>query len=188
MRQFYDETRAFRITGETGKYEFIQFSNKMLQGQPIPPAYAGQELEPDYIELFHKPVFDIVVKPQKRSPYSKMAQNELAKEMYNMGFFNPQLAEQALTALELMDFDGIEGVKQKVQQGQTLMNMVNQLMQEVAMLKGAMGVPAQGGTPVPVPNGQPSGMGQAQKDAQQATMTDYGARLASRAKPDMNNG
>ena len=188
MRQFYDETRAFRITGETGKYEFIQFSNKMLQGQPIPPAYAGQELEPDYIELFHKPVFDIVVKPQKRSPYSKMAQNELAKEMYNMGFFNPQLAEQSLTALELMDFDGIEGVKQKVQQGQTLMNMVNQLMQEVAMLKGAMGVPAQGGTPVPVPNGQPSGMGQAQKNAQQATMTDYGARLAERATPDMNNG
>ena len=190
MRQFYDETRSFRITGETGKYEFIDFNNKMMQGEPIPPAYAGQELEPDYIELFRKPVYDIVVKPQKRSPYSKMAQNELAKEMYNMGFFNPQLAEQSLTALELMDFDGIEAVKEKVQQGQTLMNMVNQLMQELAGLKNLMGMNAPNGIAMPVtPNVQSSGgMGQAQKDAQTETMTSYGERLASRANPDMNNG
>lgn len=190
MRQFYDETRSFRIIGETGKYEFVEFSNAMMQGQPIPPAYAGQELEPDYIELFRKPVYDIVVKPQKRSPYSKMAQNELAKEMYNMGFFNPQLAEQSMTALELMDFDGIEGVKDKVQQGQTLMNIVNQLMQELALLKGAMGIGAPNGveTPTPQPSQSGGGMGQAQKNAQKATMTSYGERLASRANPDMNNG
>jgi hypothetical protein len=190
MRQFYDETRSFRITGETGKYEFVDFNNQMMQGEAIPPAYAGQELEPDYIELFRKPVYDIVVKPQKRSPYSKMAQNELAKEMYNMGFFNPQLAEQTLTALELMDFDGIEGVKEKVQQGQTLMNMVNQLVQELAMVKTAIGVPAPNGVVMPttpnVHNG--GGMGQAQKDAQTENMTSYGERLAKRAKPDMNNG
>ena len=189
IRQFYDETRSFRITGETGKYEFVDFNNSMMQGEAIPPAYAGQELEPDYVELFRKPVYDIVVKPQKRSPYSKMAQNELAKEMYNMGFFNPQLAEQTMTALELMDFDGIEGVKEKVQQGQTLMNVVNQLMQEVALLKGAVGIGTPSGMPAPTPNAQPSsGMGQAQKQAQTETMTNYGERLASRANPDMNNG
>ena len=187
MRQFYDETRSFRITGETGKYEFVDFSNGMMQGEPIPPAYAGQELEPDYVEVFRKPVFDVVVKPQKRSPYSKMAQNELAKEMLGLGMFNPQNAEQTLTALELMDFDGIEVVKEKAQQGQTLMNMVQQLMQELAMLKGAMmpnGVPT-GNTP---DHPQGGGMGQAQKNAQTATMTNYGERLAERAKPDMNNG
>ena len=189
MRQFYDETRSFRITGETGKYEFVDFNNKMMQGEAIPPAYAGQELEPDYIELFRKPVYDIVVKPQKRSPYSKMAQNELAKEMYNMGFFNPQLAEQSMTALELMDFDGIEAVKEKVQNGQTLMNMVNQLMQELALLKGAMGIGTPNGVAMPAPNAQMGGgMGQAQKDAQTETMTSYGERLAARANPDMNNG
>ena len=65
MRQFYDETRAFRVIGETGKYEFVEFNNKMMQGQPIPPAYAGQEDEEDYVPLFRKPVYDIVVKPQK---------------------------------------------------------------------------------------------------------------------------
>ena len=191
MRQFYDEVRSFRITGETGKYEFVDFSNKMMQGQPIPPAYAGQEQEAGYVELFRKPVYDIVIKPQKRSPYSKMAQNELAKEMYNMGFFNPQIAEQAMTALELMDFDGIEVVKEKVQTGQTLMNIVNQLSQELAMLKSAMGIGIpSAGVPTPaIPNVRnESSMGQAQKNAQQATMTDYGARLASRANPDMNNG
>ena len=191
MRQFYDETRSFRITGATGKYEFIDFSNKMMQGEAIPPAYEGQELEEGYVELFRKPVFDIVVKPQKRSPYSKMAQNELAKELYNMGFFNPQLAEQAMTALELMDFDGKEAVKEKVQSGQTLTNMVNQLAQELAMLNGAMGIPAPNGVAMPpTPNVQSSGgsMGQAQKDAQTETMTSYGERLAKRATPDMNNG
>ena len=190
MRQFYDETRSFRITGETGKYEFVDFNNKMMQGEPIPPAYEGQELEEGYIELFRKPVYDIVIKPQKRSPYSKMAQNELAKEMYNMGFFNPQLAEQSMTALELMDFDGIEVVKERVQNGQTLMSMVNQLMQELAMLKSMVGIGTPNGIAMPdAPNVQSGGgMGKAQKNAQQATMTNYGARLASRAKPDMNNG
>ena len=191
MRQFYDETRSFRIIGETGKYEFVDFSNKMMQGEPIPPAYAGQELEEGYIELFRKPVYDIVIKPQKRSPYSKLAQNELAKEMYSMGFFNPQLAEQTMTALELMDFDGKETVKEKVQQGQILMNMVNQMAQELAMLKGAMGIDTPNGvaTPVPNPNARiGGGMGQAQKQAQKETMTSYGERLAQRATPDMNNG
>lgn len=189
MRQFYDEERSFRITGETGKYEYIKFSNQMMQGEAIPPAFKGEELEDDYVELFRQPVYDVVVKPQKRSPYSKMAQNELAKEMYNMGFFNPQLAEQSLTALELMDFDGIEMVKEKVQQGQTLMNMVNQLTQELMSIKSMLGVPM--GVPqgtAPQPNAQSGGMGQAQKDAQTETMTDYGARLAARANPDMNNG
>ena len=190
IRQFYDETRSFRITGETGKYEFVDFSNQMMQGEAIPPAYAGQELEEGYVELFRKPVYDIVVKPQKRSPYSKMAQNELAKEMYNMGFFNPQLAEQAMTALELMEFDGIEEVKNRVQTGQTLLNTVNQLSQELAALKNMIGMGVQGMPGVVqqpiVRNGE--SMGSAQKNAAQATMTSYGERLAERAKPDMNNG
>ena len=192
MRQFYDETRSFRITGETGRYEFVDFNNEMMQGEAIPPAYQGQELRPDYVELFRKPVYDIIVKPQKRSPYSKLSQNELAKELYNMGFFNPQLAEQSMTALELMDFDGIEAVKERVQQGQTLLNMVNQMSQELAALKSIMGLgtvqPQQ-----PLPSGATQshsggGMGQAQKQAQKETMTSYGERLASRATPDMNNG
>ena len=189
MRQFYDEKRSFRITGTTGRNEFVDFSNVMMQGEAIPPAYAGQELEAGYVELFRKPVYDIVVKPQKRSPYSKMSQNELAKELYNMGFFNPQLAEQSMMALELMDFDGIEAVKDKVQNGQTLLNMVNQLAQELAMIKGAMGMGAEPVQSTPRVRGTASGgksMAKEQKQAQTANMTSYGERLAKRAQPDMN--
>ena len=196
IRQFYDEQRTFRITGETGENEYIQFSNATLQPQPIPEAYEGQALEPGYEQASRKPIFDVVVKPQKRSPYSKMAQNELAKELYSMGFFNPQMADQSLAALDLMDFDGMEKVRDKVQQGQTLMSMVQMLQQQVAEL--SMRILQMNGQAVPevAPGGQgaPQGakpaaggasMGQAQKDAMTATMTPYGAQLAARAKPDM---
>ena len=187
IRQFYDETRSFRITGATGKYEYIQYNNQSLQGQALPPAYAGQEAEPGYTPAYRRPVFDIIIKPQKRSPYSKMAQNELAKEMYAMGFFDPSRAEQTMGALELMDFDGDAKVKERVQQGQTLLNVVNQLMQENTFLKAQMGIaPAQPGTPQAAPQNVPHGMGQAQKDAMTATMTNYGQRLAERAKPNMD--
>lgn len=190
MRQFYDETRSFRITGTTGKYEYIQYNNQSLQGQALPPAYAGQEMEAGYTPAYRRPVFDIVIKPQKRSPYSKMAQNELAKEMYHMGFFDPSRAEQAMGALELMDFDGEEKVKDRVQQGQTLLNVVNQLMSENAYLKSQLGLePIQGGAQsVPNAPGQGASMGAAQKNAMTETMTGYGQRLAERAKPNMDAG
>ena len=188
MRQFYDETRSFRIIGDTGKHEFVDFSNQMMQGEAIPPAYEGQELEEGYVEAYRKPIYDIVVKAQKRSPYSKMAQNETAKELYNMGFFNPQLADQSLAALEMMDFEGIEKVRERVQNGQTLLNVVNQLSQELASLKAMLGVGMDGGMGVPAAPNVPLGrtMGQAQKAAQTANMTNYGQRLAQRAAPNMN--
>ena len=172
IRQFYDETRSFRITGEAGQYEFINFNNSMMQGQPIPPAYEGQQNEEGYVELFRKPIYDIVVRPQKRSPYNKLSQNELAKEMYNMGFFNPELADQALAALELMDFDGIETVKSKIQSNQQrmMMNMMGGTMMPQVVPNASMG----------------GGIGQAQKDAQTANMTSYGERLAKRATPDVS--
>ena len=196
IRQFYDEQRTFRITGERGQNEYIQFSNATLQPQPIPPAYPGQELEPGYTEASRKPIFDVVVKAQKRSPYSKMAQNELAKELYQLGFFNPQLADQSLTAMELMDFEGQEKVRDKVQEGQTLMNQMAQMQQlmvqmaaEIYALTGrdVLGLQqgAQGGAESPVPASGGESMGKAQKDAQTATMTDYGQKLAAHAKPDM---
>lgn len=198
IRQFYDEKRTFRITGDTGGYEYIAFDNSNIKGKAIPPAYAGQELEPGYTEAVRVPVFDIVVKPQKRSPYSKMAQNELAKELYSMGFFNPQLAEQTLGALELMDFDGQEAVKDRVQQGQTLLNqmaymqdqmnkmgliIMNLTGEDVLGLADGQGAP--GATQVsPAQSGK--SMGSAATDAAKETMTSYGQRLAENARPDVS--
>ena len=196
IRQFYDEMRSFRITGDTGENEFIQFNNAGLQPKPIPPAYAGQELEMGYTPATRKPVFDVVVKPQKRSPYSKMAQNELAKEMYQMGYFNPQLADQTLIAIDMMDFEGKEKVKEKVQEGQTLLNqlmaMQQQLVELATLVAAERGMQIGGGKAAPAIEApapaQPVGksMGSAVTDAQKGTMTSYGERLAANAKPDMN--
>ena len=199
FRQFYDEIRTFRITGETGKFEYIQFSNANIKGQPIPPAYEGQDQEAGYTPATRVPVFDIVVKPQKRSAYSKLSQNELAKELYQLGFFNPQLAEQSMTALELMDFDGKETVKDKVQQGQTLMNQMLQMQEQmnkmgmiIYQLTGndVLGLTQGGGAPgpsVPLVTGDAGGnsAGSEQKQAAKANMTSYGQTLAARAKPNM---
>ena len=199
IRQFYDEQRCFRITGDTGKYEYIQYNNASIKGQPIPLAYPEQAMEPDYEPAIRKPVFDVVVKAQKRSPYSKMAQNELAKELYQLGFFNPQLAEQSLAAMELMDFDGQEQVRDHVQQGQTLMNQLAQMQQTLNKLgllfylktgEDVLGLASGGGAPAPMTGGMApqvdaGSMGKAQKDAQTANMTAYGQRMAARAKPDM---
>lgn len=199
IRQFYDEPRSFRITGDTGKYQFIQYDNAMLKGQAIGPAYGGQN-PAEYAGATRKPVFDIVVKPQKRSPYSKMSQNELAKEMYQLGFFNPQLAEQSMTALELMEFDGDEKVRDRVQQGQTLLNQITMMQETMTRMAaviyqttgndvlGMFSAP-QGGNAAPQGSAKHVGgqtIAGAKKAAETANMTSYGEALAARAKPDMN--
>ena len=195
IRQFYDEMRTFRIVGEKGGFEYVQYNNANIKGVPVAP-YLGQEMQPGYEQTYRVPVFDVVVKPQKRSPYSKMAQNELAKELYQMGFFNPQLAEQVLTALEMMDFDGEEKVKEKVQQGQTLMNqlaaMQQQLMELATLVAAERGIPVdgqphdEGKAPAGVQKApQGKSMGSAAVDAQKENMTSYGQRLAANARPSL---
>lgn len=192
IRQFYDETRSFRITNDTGANEYIQFNNQMMQGQMIPPAYPGQELEPGYEPAQRMPVFDIVIKPQRRSPYSKLAQNELAKELYQLGFFNPQLAEQSMTALDLMDFDGEEKVRDKVQQGQTLLNQMQMMQQQMTKLgflvykltgQDVLGMGMSQPMEQPMPNAPKGGSGIRNPQTENLT---YGERLAKRATPDVS--
>ena len=43
MRQFYDEQRVFRITGQRGESEFVPFSAQGLRAKPV-PAVGGVEL------------------------------------------------------------------------------------------------------------------------------------------------
>ena len=99
IRQFYDLPRCFRITEPNGQYKFISYSNEQL----IPTTadnYFGVELGS------RLPIFDIKVKTQKQSAFTKLSQNELAKELYRLGFFEPSRAEQALACLEMMEFEG----------------------------------------------------------------------------------
>ena len=128
MRQFYDEERVFRITGETGRSEFVHFSGAALRAQAL-PGVGGVELGS------REPIFDIVVSAEKKSTFSRLSQNETAKECYQLGFFAPRNADAALAALEMMDFEGIEKVRQRVRQNGTLAQRLEQLQSQLVQLK-----------------------------------------------------
>mgnify|MGYP004507222327 FL=1 len=128
MRQFYDEERIFRIIGETGRSEFVHFSGAALRAQALPDV-GGVELGS------REPVFDIVVSAEKKSTFSRLSQNETAKECYQLGFFAPRNADAALAALEMMDFEGIEKVRQRVRQNGTLAQRLEQLQSQLVQLK-----------------------------------------------------
>ena len=128
MRQFYDEERVFRIIGETGRSEFVHFSGAALRAQAL-PGVGGVELGS------REPVFDIVVSAEKKSTFSRLSQNETAKECYQLGFFAPRNADAALAALEMMDFEGIEKVRQRVRQNGTLAQRLEQLQSQLVLLK-----------------------------------------------------
>jgi hypothetical protein len=129
IRQFYDIPRQFRIVGELGAQEFISFSNEGIRPQPQ-GMLAGQDLG------MRLPVFDVEVKAQKAASYTKMSQNELALQFYNLGFFNPQNTDQTLMCLGMMEFDGKDKLQQQVQNMGTMyqqMIMFQQLALSLAM-------------------------------------------------------
>jgi hypothetical protein len=134
IRQFYDETRSFRVTGNDGKYQFEQFNNSNIKDQVMPPAYQGQDQEPDYEPITRRPIFDIVIKAQKKNPFSRASQNELAKEMYGAGFFQPEQAQASSIAVDMMDFEGKDKVLEKIQEGQTLTMVIQQQQQELQQM------------------------------------------------------
>ena len=148
MRQFYTEERTFRITNTSGGYSFMPFSNAGIVEQQLPPAYAGQELEPGYEPVFRVPIFDIKIHAQRKNPFSRMEQNERALSLYSAGFFMPEKAQESLMALDMMDFEGIDEVREKVRQGQTLLNIVQQMaakMDQMAMIiQSLTGAPKSG--------------------------------------------
>ena len=79
-------------------------------------------------------MFDIKVSAQKKNVYTKVTQNELALQFFQMGFFNPQMTDQALICLDLMEFDGKDAVMQKVSQNGTMFQKLIQYMQLAYML------------------------------------------------------
>ena len=162
IRQFYDMPRCFRIMGENGAARFVQYSNA-----GISPQFQGIEMGVDM--GFRVPLFDIEVTAQKQSPYSKMSQNELALQFFSAGFFNPQIADQALACIDMMDFDRKHFVMQKIAQNggmyQQMMQMQQQMVALAQMVDQARGsnlaeqLVAQfsGGAPVaPIDGGAPT--------------------------------
>ena len=194
VRQFYGTPRMFRIAGQMGEEQFVQYDNSGLQPQalqPVDPA-AGEE-------EYRLPVFDIKIEPQKRSAYTKMANNDLALQFYSAGFFAPENSDSALACLGMMDFDGREELMRTIQRNGTLAERMQMLMQWAAAVVAkhqdaeAMmqlqqiagqtggGIPQQGmpaaGMPQGVGSTEPTFMTKARQSARGATVPTEGGGM-----------
>ena len=122
IRQFYDMPRKFRILGQYGMERYVTYTNQGIQ-----PQYQGNAFGQDM--GYRLPVFDIKVSAQKKNVYTKVAQNELALQFFQLGFFNPQMVDQSLMCLEMMDFDDKDIIMQKISQMGTMQQKLIQYMQ-----------------------------------------------------------
>lgn len=127
IRQFYDLPRQFRITGDNGGMEFVSYDNRGIQ-PAAQPSMGGMDTG------MRQPIFDVQITAQKSSPYSKLAQNELALQFYGNGFFDPARSDMALAALNMMDFDRKDSVMQRIAQNGTMYQQIQQLQQQMMML------------------------------------------------------
>lgn len=121
IRQFYELPRQYRITGDNGQEEFVTYDNSDLQPQQQFNDL-GQEMG------MRLPVFDVEVSAQKMSAYTKIAQNEMALQMFQLGVLDPANADRALTLLDIMDFNGKSLIEDKIRRNGTM-------YQELAMYK-----------------------------------------------------
>ena len=130
IRQFYDMPRKFRIIGQYGMERYVTYTNQGIQ-----PQHQGNDFGQDMGSRL--PVFDIKVSAQKKNVYTKVAQNELALQFFQLGFFNPQMVDQSLMCLEMMDFDDKDTIMQKISQMGTMHQKLLQYMQLALQLASA---------------------------------------------------
>lgn len=151
IRQFYDVPRTFRINPDGMAEQFVSYDNSGLKAQPQMTMGIDMGLR--------LPEFDIDITSEKANPYKKMEINEMALSFYNAGFFNPQMTDQALACLGMMDFVKKDEVMQKISENGTLAEMLVmyqqmalQYAQQVSPELGeqvAQQILQQGGQPIP---------------------------------------
>lgn len=185
IRQFYTEPRSFRIDNKSGQYEFAEYSNaNMTRERTVDAAGGMQQL------MQRKAIFDVQVVAEKQSPFSRAAQNETIKELYNMGFFVPANAEQAIVALDAMEFEGKDAIKQQIQQNSLLMQQVQRMQQTIMQadeMLPQLGLAVQAGLADPAEAMQrqaaaPSGKKESGTPEERAAKTDTDSTLAAKAR------
>ena len=77
------------------------------------------------------PEFDLEVAAQNETPYKTMEYNQLALQLFQMGFFRADMAEQALRCLDLMEFKNKDQLAAVIRQGR-------QRTQQVEWLQGQL--------------------------------------------------
>ena len=184
IRQFYDIPRTFRINPDGMQEQFVQFDNSGIQ--PQQQQYMGTNTG------LRVPEFDIDVTTEKANPYKKMEINELALSFYNLGFFNPQMTDQALACLNMMDFTKKEEVMQKIQANGTLQEMVIayqqlalQLAQQISPEMGEMvanQILSQSGQPIPQQMGGMVELGEGHQEHQFVENARENARSSTQAE------
>ena len=155
IRQFYDIPRTFRIMPDGMKEQFVQYDNQGLKPQ--------EQMTMGTATGLRTPEFDIDVTTEKANPYKKMEINELALSFYNNGFFNPQMTDQALACLNMMDFTKKDEVMQKISENGTLAQLLvmyqQMALQFAQQLDPALAeqvanqILSQGGQPIPQSTG-----------------------------------
>lgn len=133
IRQFYTEERTFRITNKNIQQEqFVSFGSAQIAPRHVNVGGTIRE---------YMPIFDVDVGSEKNSPFSTVAQNERAIQMYQMGMFDPARADQAVAAISLMDFEGKDETVERVRQGRTMyevLRSVQQLTPTIMQMAGAL--------------------------------------------------
>lgn len=109
IRQFYSLPRQFRLLGAMGREEFVTYDSRGLQPQAV---------DDGVITGYRVPEFDLEVSAQDENPYKTMEYNQLALQLFQMGFFREDMADQALRCLELMDFKNKDQLMSSILQGQ----------------------------------------------------------------------
>ena len=104
VRQFYALPRQFRLLGG----EFVSYDSAGLQMRTIRDGLG---------EHYRVPEFDLEIEAQEENPYRTMEHNQLALQLYQMGFFRADMADQALRCLELMEFKNKDAVVSAIAQG-----------------------------------------------------------------------
>lgn len=174
IRQFYDAPRTFRITGKDGSMAFSTLDNSGMRPMAMQDEYG--------VASARKPVFDLKIKAQRANPFSRASQNELAVQLYQMGVFNPQMADQSLMMLDLMQFEGVDKLKQEIAQRGTVYEQMQQqiamLTQQLAALTGTVAaLPEQPG------DGQGAGAERMTRAADGVSQAVRGAEEARRTDP-----
>ena len=145
IREFYDEPRIFRVTGDDGKNEYRSVSSAEL--------FSGGE----------RSVFDISLTVEKNNPYQRATHNQLILELNNAGLLNPDNFENASFILKNLNFDGKDKLIRDLEE-----LTMKRRQQAEAMQQAQSGGEPQGGAGTPlveIPIGNEDGMADSGQDS-----------------------
>ncbi len=102
IRQFYSAPRCFRIVNPNGlsrTADYLIYDNSEINGL--------KEISKDGTRRFGRlPAFDISIAAEKSVASKREEQNNIAKELYEMGALAPENREAGILLLSMMDFEG----------------------------------------------------------------------------------